>query len=53
MYNKFWAALAAPLAALGAALEDGHIDGPEAFTIVSALAAAVGVYAVRNKPADG
>lgn len=47
-YNKFWAALAAALVVLGAALSDGHVSGAEVVQILAAFLGSFTVYQVTN-----
>jgi hypothetical protein len=48
-YNKFWVALGAAFAALGAASTDGVITGGEASTVLLAFIGAAGVFFARNE----
>lgn len=50
-YSKALVAASGVLVALGEAGRDGSIDQGEAFTIMSAIAVAVGVWAARNEVA--
>ena len=47
--RKFLIALAAALAILGVALEDGNVTSGEWVQVAIAFVGALGVYAVRNK----
>jgi VIT1/CCC1 family predicted Fe2+/Mn2+ transporter len=52
-YNKFIVAAGAAIGMLGLALADGKgISGDEAWQIVLAIGAALGVYTVPNRPAS-
>lgn len=47
-YNKFWAAAAAGLVVLAAAVSDGHISPAEWFSIAAAIIGPGAVYQVTN-----
>lgn len=49
-YRKALVAASGVLIAVGEAIRDGQIDGSEGFTIISAVAIAIGVWGVRNEP---
>jgi hypothetical protein len=51
-YAKFIVAGGAAIVAAGTALVDGQVNADEVWQIVLAIGAALGVYAVPNKPAD-
>lgn len=50
-YRKALVAASGVLIAVGEAVRDGAIDQGEAFTIASAVAVAIGVWAAKNETA--
>lgn len=52
-YRKFWIAAAGVAAVAGKVFADGHVDTAEIGELAIALATAVGVVAVPNKPEAG
>ena len=52
-YRKFWITAAAVAAVVAKTLADGHIDPAEWGEIAIAVATALGVVTVPNKPESG